>query len=76
MPTAKRRLNITLSKDMALFLKRIALRDEVPQATKATELLEYALELIEDQYFASMAEKRDTANKKFLSHDAFWSKIL
>jgi predicted DNA-binding protein len=76
MPTSKKRLNITLPKDTAIFLKKIAIRDDVPQATKATELLEYALELVEDEYFNALAEKRDTPNAKFLSHDAFWSKVL
>lgn len=39
MPTSKKRLNVTLSDDIALFLKKIALRDDVPEATKAAELL-------------------------------------
>lgn len=76
MPTSKKRLNITLNKDTALFLKKISLRDDVPQATKAAELLEYALELVEDEYFSKLAEKRDTAKTRFVSHDAFWSKVL
>ncbi|MDO8648272.1 MAG: hypothetical protein Q7R81_00645 [Candidatus Peregrinibacteria bacterium] len=76
MPTSKKRINITLKKDIALFLHKIALRDDVPQATKAAELLEFALELLEDDYFSKIAEKRDRASAKFLSHDAFWSKVL
>ena len=76
MPTSKKRLNITLSKDAAIFLKQIALRDEVPQATKAAELIEMALELIEDDYYSKMAEKRDKPNAKYLSHEEFWSKVL
>lgn len=76
MSTSKKRLNISLSKDTALFLKNIALRDDVPQATKATELLEYALELLEDGYWSMLAEKRDTPDAKFVSHAAFWKKVL
>lgn len=76
MPTNKKRINITLSKDAAVFLYRIALRDEVPQATKAAELLELALELEEDAYFSALTEKRIKPNGRFLSHKDFWSKVL
>jgi hypothetical protein len=76
MPTSKKRLNISLSKETALFLKKISVRDDVPQATKASELLEYALGLIEDEYFNKLADQRDTKNATFLSHDEFWSKVL
>ncbi len=74
MPTNKKRINITLSKDTAVFLRRIALRDEVPQATKAAELLEYALELEEDAYFSALAEKRMKQGGKSYSHRETWGK--
>ncbi|MBI5156301.1 hypothetical protein HZA45_03450 [Candidatus Peregrinibacteria bacterium] len=72
MPTKKKRLNITLQKDVALFLKKMSLRDDVPQATKAAELLEMAMEIEEDDYFTVLAEKRLKANKGFISHEEFW----
>lgn len=74
MPTKKKRINITLSKEMAVFLKRIALRDEVPEATKAAELLEEALELVEDEYFSALADKRVKEGGKFYSHREAWKK--
>jgi hypothetical protein len=76
MPTQKKRVNITLGKDTALFLKQIALRDEVPEATKAAQLLEYALELLEDEYFSKVADSRAKENKGFISHEEFWKKVL
>lgn len=76
MATAKKRLNITLPKHIALFLKKIALRDDMPQATKATQLLERALEIEEDEYFSRLADERDRPGMKFISHEAFWSKVL
>ena len=76
MPTIKKRINITLPKATALFLKKIALRDDVPQATKASELLEFALELTEDEYFGDIAKKRDIDSATFVSHEKFWSKVL
>ncbi len=76
MPTSKKRINITLSKDTALFLQKIALRDNVPEATKASELLEKAMEMEEDEYFSAIADAR-AADKKttWLSHDEFWAKV-
>ena len=77
MPTSKKRINITLSNDIALFLKKIALRDDVPEATKAVELLKRALEIEEDEYFSAVADKRaaDTTAGS-LSHEDFWAKVL
>lgn len=76
MPTQKKRINVTLPDHLAVFLEQIALRDDVPQATKAAELLERALELEEDAYFSILAEKRDTPKARFVSHETFWSKVL
>jgi len=79
MPTKKRRLNITLPEHVAVFLKKIALRDDVPEATKARDLLEQALELEEDAFFSARAEdmERKLLRKKrqWVSHEEFWSKI-
>jgi hypothetical protein len=76
MPTNKKRINITLPEHAAVFLAKIALRDDVPQATKAAELLGKALELEEDAFFGKIAEERDTSEAQFISHDEFWSKAL
>lgn len=76
MPTSKKRLNVTLSPDMAVFLKKIALRDHVPEATKAAELLARAMEMEEDEYFSRVADERASSPKQsWLSHDEFWSKV-
>ncbi len=76
MPTKKKRINITLPKHLAVFLEQIAVRDDVPQATKAAELLERALEIEEEAYFSVAAEHRDKPDADFISHDAFWAKVL
>lgn len=72
MPTLKRRLNLTLPKEIDDSLKFLATRDEVSQAYKAVDLLKIALEIEEDFYFNALAEKRDTKNAKFLSHKDVW----
>lgn len=76
MPTKKKRLNVTLSKETAIFLKKISLRDDVPEATKAAELLEKAMEIEEDEYFGRVADDRVRQKTGWLSHEAFWKKVL
>ena len=77
MPTSKKRLNITLPNHIAVYLEQIALRDNIPQATKAVQLLDVALEIEEDEYLSTIADKRATdSNKDFISHDEFWSEVL
>lgn len=72
MPTIKARINISLSEEIEDTLVKSALRDKIPTATKAARLLESALEIEEDQVWDAMAQKRDTPNAKFLSHDKAW----
>jgi predicted DNA-binding protein len=50
MPTSKKRLNLTLPTHLAVFLKKISLRDEMPQAAKALELIERGLEMEEGEF--------------------------
>jgi hypothetical protein len=57
MPTTKPRLNLTLPKHVALHLKKISLRDEVPQATIAVQLLERALEWEEGEFKQSFVDE-------------------
>ena len=76
MPTSKKRLTVTLSKDVSVFLKKIAVRDNVPEATKAAELLEKALEIEEDEYFSTIADKRASdKNADAISHEEFWKSV-
>ena len=72
MSTTKKRINISLSSETENILSRIAKRDMVPEATKATNLLELALEIEEDEIFDEIAETRDTKIAKFMSHSNAW----
>lgn len=72
MATIKKRLNITLPASLDEALMRIARRDQVPQATKAAELLSFALELEEDQIWDSLASARAKENVKLVSHKKVW----
>lgn len=72
MSTTKSRLNITLSDDAKQAIAKLARRDEVPDATLAARLIETALELEEDIVWDSLANKRDTPDVSFVSHDTAW----
>ncbi len=72
MSTTKTRINISLSEAIQEILAKSARKDKVPTATKAARLLETALELEEDQAWDAMAQKRDTVNAKFVSHEKIW----
>lgn len=72
MATIKRRLNITLPFEVESALKRVSLKDKVPQATKAIELIKLALETEEDLYFVEVSEKRLKEKAKFIDHKSAW----
>lgn len=73
MSTTKKRVNISLSAPFENILAMLAKRDDVPQATKAAELIRLALETEEDQVFDLIALKRDTEKVKFVSHKKAWA---
>ena len=73
MPTAKKRLNMSLPEDVEQALAKLSKRDDVPQATKALYLLRIALEIEEDDVWNAIAEKRDVKDATFLSHEKAWA---
>ena len=72
MATTKQRINITLSDDADKIVRSLAKRDQVPTATKVSELVRVALEVEEDQVLDAIATKRDTKNPTFVSHEEAW----
>ena len=75
MATVKTRINISVSKSTRDALKQLAKRDQEPVATKAAELLELALDIEEDRYFGTLANKRLKEHKgRWLSHEEVWGK--
>ncbi len=73
MPTAKTRINVSLSDELNSALKKLAHRDQVPTATKAERLLEIALEIEEDEVWDKIASKRQhSKNIPYLAHNQAW----
>jgi len=61
-----------VSKPVEKMLAALAKRDQVPQATKAAELLRMAIEIEEDAVWAEIAEERLKADKQRISHKDAW----
>lgn len=72
MATTKKRINLSVSRDIQTALARLAARDEVPQATKALHLLRLALQWEEDAVLDAIASRRDVQGARFVSHGAAW----
>jgi hypothetical protein len=73
MTTAKKRINISISKELDTALIKLAKRDQMPQATKAEYLLRFAIEIEEDDVLNNLAEKRDASSHTFISHKVAWN---
>ncbi len=72
MTTLKKRINISVSDEAHQAVSLLAKRDDVPAATKVTELLLLALELEEDNYFSQVVKNRLTKNVAWLRHTEVW----
>ena len=75
MTTSKKRINVSVSPDMEKVLYLLAQRDGVPLATKAATLLQYAIDMTEDEVLASIALERAQENTHFISHDEAWGNV-
>ncbi len=72
MATAKKRINITVSGPLEEALDRLSKRDEVPVASKATELLRLAVEMEEDRVWDEIASERIKRDKVRVSQKNAW----
>lgn len=76
MRTTKTRINISVSVSDAALLTALAKRDQMPRATKVSQLLQLALEIEEDGYLALIAEGRDNEDASYLESEDFWNKAM
>ncbi len=75
MVTTKNRINVSLPRDIDNALSKLSRRDNMPRATKATDLLRTALELEEDIYLGAIASERaSTSRSLFVSHEKVWKR--
>ena len=72
MPTAKKRINLTVDDELFENLKHLAKKEKASIASVSNALLEKALELREDFHFSKIGEERLAKKSKRLSHDDVW----
>jgi predicted DNA-binding protein len=72
MATTKKRIHISVSTLVEDAVSRLAKRDQVPEATKVTELLTLALEIEEDTFFAHLVKERMQKKTTWVSHNSAW----
>jgi hypothetical protein len=72
MPSAKKRINLTVEDELFLNLKQIADKENTSVANVSHILLERALELKEDHYFSRVGEDRLAKKSKRIKHEDIW----
>ena len=72
----KVRVNLSLSRSQKDVLDMLAERDSLTATTKATLLLQKALEIEEDVALEKLALERSNSEVEYIQHDKFWKEIM
>ena len=72
MPTAKKRINITVDDEVYEALERLSVERDRPVAGVGLDLIEQALEYQEDAYFSRVADERLARKQKRVAHAKAW----
>ena len=72
MPTAKKRINITVDDEVYEALERLSAERNQPVAGVSLSLIEQALEYQEDVYFSRAADERLNQKQKRIPHAKAW----
>jgi predicted DNA-binding protein len=72
MPTAKKRINITVDDEVYEALERLSAQRNQPLAGVSLSLIEQALEYQEDVHFSRVADERLNQNQKRVPHAKAW----
>jgi len=72
MPTSNPRINITFEPALAALLGSLARQENKSVSALAKELVIEALERREDMVLSTIANLRDQAQPKLVSHDEAW----
>lgn len=72
MPTAKKRINITVDDRTYQALERLSHARDQSVAGVSLNLIEEALEYQEDLHFSRIADERLSRKQKRVSHDEAW----
>lgn len=72
MPTAKKRINLSINEHTHKALSALAKKRNQPLAGLSMDLIEQALEFQEDLYFSNISDDRLSKKQKRLTHDEIW----
>ena len=72
MPTAKKRINITIDDETYEALERLSHKRKQSISGVGLSLIEQALEYQEDLYYSRIADDRLSKKEKRISHDKAW----
>ncbi len=72
MPTAKKRINITIDDETYEALERLSNKRKQSISGVGLSLIEQALEYQEDLYYSRIADERLSKKEKRISHDKAW----
>lgn len=72
MPTAKKRINITIDDETYEALERLSDKRKQSISGVGLSLIEQALEYQEDLYYSRIADERLSKKEKRISHDKAW----
>ena len=72
MPTAKKRINITVDDDLFDALERLSAKRDQSVAGLSLSLIEEALEYQEDLHFSRVADERVAKKERRIPHDRAW----
>jgi predicted DNA-binding protein len=72
MPTAKKRINITVDDEVYEALERLSAQRNQPVAGVSLGLIEQALEYQEDVCFSRVADERLNQKRKRIYHSKAW----
>ena len=72
MPTAKKRINITIDDEVYSALVELSEKRAKSISSVSLSLIETALELQEDRYFSRIVDERLEKKEKRVSHSKAW----
>jgi len=72
MPTAKKRINITVDDELFDALESLSNKKRKSISGTSLDLIEKAIELEEDSYFSRVADERLSKSQKRIPHSKAW----
>ena len=76
MPTKEPRYNVTLDRESARILNRLARHKSLSRSMLIKQYITLGIERDEDLELSELANRRDTDRATWMDHDDVWTKLL